>query len=183
MLPYFLIPLLLVLGCNTSGEQKDGKLNVVTTTAMITDLVRNIGKDSVNVQGLMGSGVDPHLYKASEGDVSKLAGADVVFYNGLHLEGKLVDVFEKMGHRGNTIALAGVLDKSGLIGSEYFASNYDPHIWFNIGHWKRIAGYLTEELGKMDPGNASFYKHNEQEYVNRLDALEKDIRRTIAALP
>lgn len=105
---------------------------------MITDLVNNIGGDAVEVQGLMGSGVDPHLYKASEGDVSKLTRADVVFYSGLHLEGKLVDVFEKMGRTTNTIALAEVLDKKKLIGSEYFASSFDPHIWFNIEYWKQI---------------------------------------------
>jgi manganese/zinc/iron transport system substrate-binding protein len=180
---YFFIAFLLILGCRNSGKPENGKLNVVTTTTMITDLVKNIGKDSVSVQGLMGSGVDPHLYKASEGDVSKLTNADVVFYNGLHLEGKLVDVFEKMGRSSNTIALAEVLDKNGLIGSEYFASNYDPHIWFNIGYWKQIANYLTEQLGKMDPENADFYEKNKQEYLKKLDVLEGDIRRTIASLP
>lgn len=170
-------------GCKNANVVKDGKLNIVTTTTMITDLVRNIGRDSVKVQGLMGSGVDPHLYKASEGDVSKLTGADVVFYSGLHLEGKLVDVFEKMGKNSNTVALAEVLDKKGLIGSEYFASNYDPHIWFNIEYWKQITNYLKEELGKLDPDNASFYEANATEYLKKLDVLEEEIRQTIATLP
>ena len=80
-----------------NDKQENGKLNIVTTTSMITDLVSNIGGEYINLQGLMGSGVDPHLYKASEGDVTKLVNADIIFYNGLHLEGKLVDVFEKMG--------------------------------------------------------------------------------------
>jgi len=87
--------------CQNDKINEENKLKVVTTTTMITDLVKNIGGDSVSVQGLMGSGVDPHLYNASEGDVSKLTNADVVFYSGLHLEGKLVDVFEKMGR--NTV--------------------------------------------------------------------------------
>lgn len=171
------------MGCKKATKQNEGKLNIVTTTTMITDLVKNIGKDSVNVQGLMGSGVDPHLYKASAGDVSKLTGADVVFYSGLHLEGKLVDVFEKMGRNSNTIALADVLDKNGLRGSEYFASNYDPHIWFNIEYWKQITNYLTEELGKLDPDNASFYEDNKEEYLKKLDTLEDEVRQTIATLP
>jgi len=76
--------------------KSSGKLKVVVTTSMLTDLVKNIGGDLIDLQGLMGAGVDPHLYKASEGDVSKLFNADVIFYNGLHLEGKLVAVFEKM---------------------------------------------------------------------------------------
>lgn len=179
----FIICLIAFIGCKDANSEKDGKLNIVTTTTMITDLVKNIGQDSVSVQGLMGSGVDPHLYKASEGDVSKLTGADVVFYSGLHLEGKLVDVFEKMGRNSNTIALAEVLDKNGLIGSEYFASNYDPHIWFNIEYWKQITNYLTEELGKLDPDNASFYADNAAEYLKKLDALENEVRQTISTLP
>lgn len=178
-----LLCLVFLVGCKNSMKDKDGKLNIVTTTTMITDLVKNIGKDSVSVQGLMGSGVDPHLYKASAGDVSKLTGADVVFYSGLHLEGKLVDVFEKMGNYSNTIALSEVLDKDGLIGSEYFASNYDPHIWFNIEYWKQITNYLTEELGKLDPDNATFYEANKKEYLKKLNVLEDEVRQTIATLP
>ena len=131
----------------------------------------------------MGSGVDPHLYKASEGDVSKLTNADVVFYSGLHLEGKLVDVFERMGQSSNTVALAEVLDKDGLIGSEYFASSYDPHIWFNIEYWKQITSYLADELGKIDPKNADFFEKNKLAYLEQLDQLEKEVRQTIATLP
>lgn len=150
---------------------------------MITDLVNNIGGDAVVVQGLMGSGVDPHLYKASEGDVSKLTRADVVFYSGLQLEGKLVDVFEKMGRTTHTIALAEVLDKKKLIGSEYFASSFDPHIWFNIEYWKQITVYLAEQLSELDPKNAKLYEKNKTTYLKKLDALELEVRETIATLP
>ncbi|PVW15053.1 metal ABC transporter solute-binding protein, Zn/Mn family [Marixanthomonas spongiae] len=178
-----LLCLTLLVSCKNSNNSANGKLNVVTTTTMITDLVKNIGGDSISVQGLMGSGVDPHLYKASEGDVSKLTRADVVFYSGLHLEGKLVDVFEKMGRNSNTIALAEVLDKKGLIGSEYFASSYDPHIWFNIAYWKQITTYLTQELSKLDPAHAAYFEKNKTAYLKKLDALDKQVRETIATLP
>ena len=174
--------ILLFASCNDEKKITNGKLNIVTTTTMITDLVRNIGGDSVNVQGLMGTGVDPHLYKASEGDVSKLTNADVVFYSGLHLEGKLVDVFEKMGRNTNTIALAEILDKDKLIGSEYFASNYDPHIWFNIQYWKKLTTYLTEELSRLNPENALYFEANKSDYLKKLDLLENDIKETIATL-
>ena len=138
----FLIALL--FSCKNETKS-NGKLNIVTTTTMITDLVKNIGGDAVNVQGLMGSGVDPHLYKASEGDVSKLVNADVIFYNGLHLEGKLVEVFEQMrSQTKRPIALAEVLNKKDLIGSEYFVSNYDPHVWFDISYFKQFAKKVLE---------------------------------------
>lgn len=178
-----LFAIIILASCNDEKKNANGKLNIVTTTTMITDLVKNIGGDSVNVQGLMGSGVDPHLYKASEGDVSKLTNADAVFYSGLHLEGKLVDVFEKMGRKTNTIALAEVLDKNKLIGSEYFASNFDPHIWFNIQYWKQLTNSLTEELSKLDPNNASYFESNKTAYLKQLEALENDIKKTIATLP
>ena len=142
----FAFTALLLVACG-SGEKGDGKLKIVTTTTMITDMVENIGGDKVRLEGLMGSGVDPHLYKASEGDVSKLYNADVIFYSGLHLEGKLVEVFEKMASQGkNTIAISDALDKSNLIGSEYFASNYDPHIWFDLDYWATMTQYVTKKL-------------------------------------
>lgn len=179
----FLFLITLISGCEQQSSESGGQLNIVTTTTMITDLVKNIGGDSVMVQGLMGSGVDPHLYKASEGDVAKLSNADVVFYSGLHLEGKLVDVFEKMGQNTNTVALTDILDKKGLIGSEYFASNYDPHIWFNIEYWKQITGFLTEELSKLDPDNAEFFAQNKVTYLAKLNSLEAEVKQTIATLP
>ncbi len=170
---------------NCKDETKaNGKLNVVTTTSMITDLVKNIGGDLANVQGLMGSGVDPHLYKASEGDVSKLVNADIIFYNGLHLEGKLVEVFEKMGSATKTpIALADVLDKNKLIGSEYFASNYDPHVWFDIDFFKQFAKKVTTVLSEKDPTNADKYKENEKRYLADLDKLKDDVQDVVNVLP
>ena len=170
-------------GCK-NDKKDNGKLNIVTTTTMITDLAKNIGSDYINVQGLMGSGVDPHLYKASEGDVSKLVNADIIFYNGLHLEGKLVEVFEKMEKSNKTpIALADEIDKSTLIGSDYFASNYDPHVWFNIEYFKLFANKVTKVLSEKDPENATNYIENEKIFLSKLDALQEQIKATIETLP
>ena len=170
-------------GCK-NDKKDNGKLNIVTTTTMITDLVKNIGGDYINVQGLMGSGVDPHLYKASEGDVSKLVNADIIFYNGLHLEGKLVEVFEKMEKSNKTpIALADEIDKSTLIGSDYFASNYDPHVWFNIEYFKLFANKVTKVLSEKDPENAQIYEENWQNYYKLLLSLKADIILKIEELP
>ena len=172
-----------LLSCNTN-KKDNGKLNIVTTTTMITDLVRNIGGDSININGLMGSGVDPHLYKASEGDVTKLVNADIIFYNGLHLEGKLVEVFEKMGSSTKTpIALADVIDKTTLIGSEYFASNYDPHVWFNISYFKQFATKVAAVLSEKDAKNADYYNANATAFLSKLDTLENTVNSKIETLP
>ncbi len=171
--------------CKTDTKKdKNAQLNVVTTTTMLTDLVKNIGGDAITVKGLMGSGVDPHLYKASEGDVNKLFNADIVFYGGLHLEGKLVEVFEKMESRGKkTVETAKAINPKELLGSDYFASNYDPHIWFNISFWKSITNYVTKELIKADPKNASVFKANCKIYLAKLSSLETNIKNTIETLP
>jgi manganese/zinc/iron transport system substrate-binding protein len=178
-----LVSLITVFACKSSVKKND-KLQVVTTTTMITDLLHNIGGDKIDIQGLMGAGVDPHLYKASEGDVSKLFNADVIVYNGLHLEGKLEDVFEKMRHqRKKTIAVSDAIDKATLIGSEYFASNYDPHIWFNIKNWELITQYITDQLCELDAKNADTYKENGANYLKSLASLKKIITDEINSIP
>lgn len=167
------------------GQKEDnGKLQVVTTTTMITDLLENIGGDLIDVNGMMGSGVDPHLYKPSEGDMRKLANADVIFYNGLHLEGKLVDVFEKMDTRGNaTVAVSDALDRSTLIGSDYFASNYDPHVWFDIDYWTQMTEFVTKKLSEIDPENKAAFEKNRDNYLEKIATLKTELTSKIEELP
>lgn len=171
------------LACK-DAKPKDNKLHIVTTTSMITDLVQNIGGDKVAVQGLMGAGVDPHLYKASEGDVLKLANADIIIYSGLHLEGKLVEVFEKMQRQKiNTVAASDALEKKDLIGSTHFASNYDPHIWFDVENWEKITVYVANQLSTAMPENKAYFQANAAQYLLQLKALKEELSAEIATLP
>ena len=179
-----IIVISLVIASCKSDKTSNGKLNVVTTTSMITDLVKNIGGDLINIQGLMGSGIDPHLYKASEGDVSKLSNADLIFYNGLHLEGKLVEVFEKMGNQNiKTVPIAEIIDERTLIGSDYFQSNYDPHIWFDVDYWKQATQYVAQKLGEAVPEHKATFESNGQRYIAELEALKAKLITTIETLP
>lgn len=178
-----LVFLISIFSCKKEAK-KNGKLQVVTTTTMITDLVKNIGGNKIDIQGLMGAGVDPHLYKASEGDVSKLFNADVIVYNGLHLEGKLEDVFEKMRQQNRkTIAVSDAIDKNTLIGSEYFASNYDPHIWFDITNWEIITQYIIDKFSELDADNSETYKTNGANYLKKLASLKIVITEEVNSLP
>ncbi|GAA3632070.1 metal ABC transporter solute-binding protein, Zn/Mn family [Flavivirga jejuensis] len=180
---YIIVISFLFLSCKNEKKAND-KFNVVTTTSMITDLVKNIGGEHINLQGLMGSGVDPHLYKASEGDVSKLANADIIFYNGLHLEGKLVEVFEKMhSQKTKTIAISDALDEKTLIGSEYFASNYDPHIWFNVEYWMLATHFIVNKLSEAVPEQKATFEANGANYIKQLEALKAKLIATIETLP
>ena len=178
-----LILLLILFSCKTEKDLNQ-KTQVVTTTTMITDLVKNIAGDVVEVNGLMGAGVDPHLYKASAGDVTKLSNADIIFYNGLHLEGKLVEVFEKMGSdQVIQVALGEKLDTQGLIGSDYFASNYDPHVWFNIQYFKEFTEEVVGTLSRKLPQHKSLFEANGKTYLEELTTLEREVKETIAMLP
>ena len=163
-------------------KKENSKLNVVTTTTMLTDLLGNIGGDKIEINGLMGSGVDPHLYKASAGDVTKLTNADIVFYNGLHLEGKLEEIFEKMKSK-STYAVGQCLDKKELIASENFKSNFDPHIWFSVSHWKKVAEFVKNKLIKHDAKNKDTYDKNYKIYLDKINALQQKLSSTINTLP
>ncbi len=177
-----LLTIISFLGCKNPTES-DGKIKVVTTTNILADLVSEIGGDKISLQSLMGAGVDPHLYKASEGDVSKLHNADIIFYSGLHLEGKLVDIFEKMQRSKNTVSLGDRLPKDQLIASANFGSNYDPHVWFNIQFFKQFAQIVTDELSKADTENAEIYDENNKKYQSKLDNLETEVKSIINTLP
>ncbi|MEP2936663.1 MAG: zinc ABC transporter substrate-binding protein [Gilvibacter sp.] len=182
---YFLIFIIgLTLFACKSEKDDVSKPNVVATTTMIADLARQIGGDSIQVKALMGSGVDPHLYKASEGDVTKLFTADLILYNGLHLEGKMGEIFEQMESQNKkTVALAEALDKNKLIGSEYFASNYDPHIWFDISYWTQLSEDLHAHLVQLDPESKTYYDQNLRSYQTELKNLEIEVKEIIQTLP
>ena len=172
-----------LFSCN-DNKPKDNRFHIVTTTSMVTDLVKNIGGDKVDVQGLMGAGVDPHLYKASEGDVSKLSNANMILYSGLHLEGKLVEVFEKMKRQNiNTVAVSDALDKKDLIGSALFESNYDPHIWFDVTNWEKITVFVANKLSEALPEHKAEFQANADAYLLKLKTLREELDAEIATLP
>lgn len=167
---------------NASGK---GSLSIVATTSIVADLVTQIGGDHVRVTSLMGPGVDPHLYKASEGDVLKMAQADLIFYNGLHLEGKMTDVFEQMQSRGiTTYAIAReALPDSVLITSTYFSGAYDPHVWFDVSLWAQCAQYVGTVLSTVQAEDAAYFEEQTQAYIAELKELEAYIQSRVATIP
>jgi manganese/zinc/iron transport system substrate-binding protein len=170
--------LMVLAGCATPQQSErgpvsvDNPLQIVATTSLIADLVDRIGGDLVDVEGLMGQGVDPHLYQASEGDVSSMTEADLIFYNGLHLEGKMVDIFEQMHSRGSEVhAVTAGVEESELIASEQFTGSLDPHIWFDPVLWKRAAVMVGETLAGSDSLHAEYYRDEAARFGGELDSL------------
>ncbi len=177
----------LLAGC--SGDQqaeggKSDKIIITTTTGMITDIVENVGGEHVEVSGLMKAGVDPHLYKASQGDIRKLDEAEIIFYNGLHLEGKMVDIFEKMNKEKPTFAVADAIDKSLLrSGALTGGTEYDPHVWFNVKHWMKATEKVRDELMAFDPEHAVDYKSKAETYLAKLEELDRYALEQVSTIP
>ena len=161
-----------------------GPLKVVATTTIVADLVAQIGGEDVTLQALMGPGVDPHLYKPTAGDVWRLSSARVVFYSGLHLEGKMGEVFAEMARRGvPTVAVADCIPESELITSKGFSGVHDPHVWFDVSLWSHAAECVRDALADLDPDHAAAYRGRAAAYVAELAVLDGWVREQAAALP
>jgi manganese/zinc/iron transport system substrate-binding protein len=166
---------LMLSACATeTNNYADGRLRIVTTTGMIADIVKNVGGQYVDVAALMGPGVDPHLYKASEGDVASLQKTDVVFYNGLHLEAQMGGVLERMNDLGiRTVAVTDKIDRAMLNAPPEFQGNYDPHVWFDVTLWMRAVEQVQETLIEVDAAHRSEYEANAQAYLAELEDLHQ----------
>ncbi len=158
-------------------------LKVVATTGQITDMVNEIGGDRVLVDGLMGPGVDPHLYRASESDVIKLSGAQVIFYNGLHLESKMGEVFEKMSGKKTVVAVTQDIPAELLLGDPNYPDAHDPHVWFDVTLWIRAAEKIRDTLIAKDPEGADVYQTNAERYLAELENLHSYVTTRSRELP
>lgn len=168
---------------SSSGSAGGEKLNVVTTTGMIADIARNIGGEHVEVRSLMGPGVDPHLYKPTPGDISKLNGANVVFYNGLHLEGKMADMLEKLSQKKPSVAVADGIPKDQLHVFAAAPEFPDPHVWFDVKKWLIASQAVRDELIKLDGKHKAAYENNAKTYEKKLLELDNYARKQIDLIP
>lgn len=164
------------------GDLSSRPIEVVTTVGMIADVVGEVGGERVHVTGLMGPGVDPHLYKPSAGDVLKLDRADIIFYGGLHLEGRMAEMFEKLVDRKATVAVTERIDPSRLHVTEV-AGKYDPHVWFDVTLWQEAVRTIAQELGAIDPGSRVLYERNATRYLAELDELDRYAAEQIGSIP
>lgn len=147
------------------------KIKVCTTTSLVADLVENTAGDLVDIVSLMGPGVDPHLYRASASDLKKLSTADIIFYNGLHLEGRMTDIFEGLAQQGKAVfAVSDGIDKKSLLPLPG-TSGYDPHVWFDPILWSQCLDLIITELKKKDPANAKEYETRSTTFKRKLEEL------------
>ena len=180
-----LIPLLVLTGCGGADKKADagGTVHVVTTTGIIADVARRIAGPHAEVEALMGPGVDPHLYTASESDVRRLSEADLVLYNGLHLEGKMGDILKKMSTTRPVIPVSEDIPENLLRQPPEFKGLHDPHVWFDVSMWVKTLGPIERELSKLDPEHAADFKANTAALEKELTELDAWVKAQIATIP
>ena len=179
---FFLVACLLIpAGCSgpadrpaagSSGSQS-GKLSVLATTGMIADAARIVGGERVEVAALMGPGVDPHLYQPTARDQGKLKAAQLVFYNGLHLEGKMVEIFEALAQQKHVVAVSSGISEGRLLSWKTSAGMHDPHIWFDVKLWEEAVRTIARAYSESDPPHAAEYERRASQYLTELDALHQ----------
>ena len=177
----------LMIGCTKESERTENlstrKVKAVCTIGMITDIVQNVGADRVEAVGLMGPGVDPHLFRASEGDVARMSDADIIFFNGLHLEGAMTDVLERMQGRVKAVAVAESIDDSLLLSPPNFEGAHDPHVWFDVRLWIQAVREVSRALSTLDSTHRQVYEANAGDYIEKLEALHQYAQDMAATVP
>lgn len=178
---------LILAACGTDvsddGNLGDRTINVVATTGMIADAVENVGGDRVDVTGLMGPGIDPHLYRPTASDVNSLDGADIIFYNGLELEGRMTDIFVRLARTTPTVAVAQDVPEERLLASRDYEDAYDPHIWFDVDLWILAVREVEDELTALDPEHGDTYAANSDAYVDELEDLDAYVFEQVETVP
>lgn len=197
-----LIPLLaaILVGCNGSAGpagnstaahlsrakatvDPDSPIAITATVGMVADLVRTVGGDRVQVTQICGTGVDPHLYKATRDDVRTMMLADAIFYSGLMLEGKMTDTLIKMARAKPVIAVTETLDEKTLLEPSDLAGHYDPHVWMDASAWSKCVDVIADELCSIDPPSEAAYRERATRLKDELARLHEYGQKVIATVP
>lgn len=174
------------MGCSDKPAERTGRLapmKIVTTVGMVADIVQNVAGDRANVSHVIGSGVDPHLYKPTRGDVVQLLNADVVFYSGLMLEGKMGDALKSVAEKKSVFAVTERLDPSYLLEAQGLPGHFDPHVWMDVAGWIHAVSEVAEALSQIDPDRGSEYTQNSTAYQQQLVLLNDYAKTCIASIP
>jgi manganese/zinc/iron transport system substrate-binding protein len=188
------LTLAFLTGCDRSGQVDHATAKftiarnpyvVVATTAMIADIVTHVAGDRASIKALMGPGTDPHLFRPTRDDVSSLLDADVIFYNGLNLEGKMSDALVKVANSGKRVfAVTQLIDEDYLLEPEEFGGHYDPHVWMDVGGWIKATEVVISRLAdEVDPDHADTYRANGKAYLDQLKQLDEYARTSVATIP
>lgn len=177
-----------VWGCERGSEPAAKSnlraINAAATTGMVADVVRNVAGTRAQVKQLIGSGVDPHLYRPTRSDIAELTAADIVFYNGLLLEGRMTDALMRIATGGRPVyAVSERLDEDYLLEPAGFAGHFDPHVWMDPLAWARTIGVVRDALIKLNPEGLEYYQQNAADFLRRLEALNDYAVNVLGSVP
>jgi manganese/zinc/iron transport system substrate-binding protein len=150
---------------------------------MVADIVRHVGGQRVEVTQIMGSGVDPHLYKATRDDVERIINSDIVFYSGLMLEGKMVDTLIRVARKKPVYAVTELIGEDHLLEPEDFQGHYDPHVWMDVATWSQCVDAVAGALAEFDPSGAASYREHAATYRGELALLHEYGRKSLGSIP
>ncbi len=174
---------LLATGAACSDAKSAGKKQVVCTIGMVTDVVRQVAGGRIPVAGIIGEGVDPHLYKPTRNDIAAMQAADLVFYSGLLLEGKMTDTLVRLARDKPVTAVTERIDEQYLFEPPDMGGHFDPHVWMDVSAWSRTVEVIRAELTALEPQGAAEFAANAARYQAELAALDAYVKRVIGTIP
>ncbi|MBE0488866.1 MAG: zinc ABC transporter substrate-binding protein [Halomonas sp.] len=166
-----------------SAASADERLQLVATTGMVADVLREVGGEKVEVRGLMGPGVDPHLYRQTRSDITAMTRADAVFWNGLYLEAQLESFLERLGERQPVIAVGEAVPSEARLADEEYPDQHDPHIWMDPGRWRFAVEAIRDALIELAPAHAEGFAERADVYLEELEALDAYAREVLSSVP
>jgi manganese/zinc/iron transport system substrate-binding protein len=173
----------LAIASTVVAAPKSYPYKVTCTVGMVKDIVMQVAGDKATVTGIMGAGVDPHLYKPTRDDVSSMMRADVIFYSGLMLEGKMVDTLIKLARTKPVHAVTELIEEKYLLEPEEMQGHYDPHVWMDPSAWAKAVESVGRALAEYDPDNAGHYRERAAETLRRCEELAAYGRRVLSTVP
>ncbi len=191
------ICLLGIVGCGDAGrgtmgatpvdlsDKPSGLPRVITTVGMVTDIVRQVAGGRAEVVGLLNEGVDPHLYHPTRNDVQRLSNADVIFYGGLMLEGRMEESLHKLKQNGKVkvFAISESLDHTILRKPPEFDGHFDPHVWMDVKLWSQCVSAVASGMSEFDAAHAQEYRERAEAYQKELGQLDEYVRGVIESIP
>ena len=158
-------------------------IKVVATTGMIADAARQVGGDLVEVQGLMGPGVDPHAYRQTRTDIVAMTRADLVLWHGLYLEAQMEAFFADLAEKRNVVEVAAGLDTSLLRGHDDYDNKFDPHVWMDPDLWARVVAQVQDALTATQPEHADLFAANAAVHLEHIARLSDYASASLATVP
>ena len=158
-------------------------IDIVATTGMVGDIVRQVAGDNGSVHFLMGEEVDPHLYRPTRADIARMQRADIIFYNGLHLEGRMGDTLVQLARTRPVYAVTELVDEAILLDDEEYEEAFDPHLWMDVSLWMEAVEVVVGALSELDSAGSQLYRDSADRYREELAALDAYVREITATIP